>query len=65
VRVLFVGGTGSIGGSAARLLVERGVDLTVLSRGGSDVGRSLQADVRDAAALSEALGGERFDVVVD
>jgi nucleoside-diphosphate-sugar epimerase len=65
VRALFVGGTGNIGAAAARLLVSRGVDLTVLSRRGSAVGRSLRADVRDPAAIAEALGGRRFDVVVD
>ncbi len=65
MRVLFVGGTGNIGAPAARLLAERGVDLTVVSRGGSSVGRSLQADVRDVPSLAAALAGEHFDVVVD
>jgi nucleoside-diphosphate-sugar epimerase len=65
VRVLFVGGTGNISGPAARLLAAQQIDLTVLSRRGSAVGRSLQADVRDPASMAAALGGERFDVVVD
>jgi nucleoside-diphosphate-sugar epimerase len=65
MRVLFVGGTGNISGPAARLLVAQDVELTVLSRGGSNVGRSLRADVRDVSSLSAALSGERFDVVVD
>jgi len=65
MRVLFVGGTGNISGPAARLLVAQDVELTVLSRGGSGVGRSLRGDVRDAPSLAAALAGERFDVVVD
>jgi len=65
MRILFVGGTGNISGPAARLLVAQDVELTVLSRGGSGVGRSLRVDVRNAPSLAAALAGERFDVVVD
>ncbi len=65
VRVLFVGGTGNISGPSSRLLAERGVDLTVISRGGSDVGTSLRADARAAVSMAQALGDQRFDVVVD
>ena len=65
VRVLFVGGTGNISGPSSRLLAERGVDLTVISRGGSGVGTSLRADARAAVSMAQALGDQRFDVVVD
>ncbi len=70
MRVLFIGGTGNISTAATRLLAERGVDLTVLHRGGSgvvlpDAVRHLLADIRDRAAVAEALRGEEFDVVVD
>jgi nucleoside-diphosphate-sugar epimerase len=65
VRVLFAGGTGNIGGPAARLLAARGADVTVLSRSRGPVGKWLQADVRDEAATAAAIGGKRFDVVVD
>ena len=70
MRVLFIGGTGNISIAATRLLAERGVDLTLLNRGQSDVAlpdgvRLIHADIRDRAAAAAALEGEEFDVVVD
>lgn len=70
MRILFIGGTGNISIATTRLLAERGVDLAVLNRGQSDVElpdgvRRIRADIRDGAAVSEALRGEEFDVVVD
>ena len=70
-RVLFIGGSGIISSACAALALERGLELTVLNRGESrtrplpDGARVLRADVRDPAAVSAALGGEEFDVVVD
>ena len=70
MRVLFIGGTGNISIAATRLLAERGVDVTVLNRGQSDVVlpdgvRRIRADVRDRASVADAVRGEEFDVVVD
>ena len=70
MRVLFLGGTGNISIAATRLLAERGVDLTVLNRGQSEVVlpdgvRRIRADVRDRASVADAVRGEEFDVVVD
>jgi nucleoside-diphosphate-sugar epimerase len=71
LSVLFIGGTGVISNEAVRLSVRRGHDVTVLNRGttslrGTPAGAtSLVADVRDAAAVRAAVGGLRFDVVVD
>jgi nucleoside-diphosphate-sugar epimerase len=70
VRVLFIGGTGNISTVATRLLAELGVDVAVLNRGQSDVQlpdgvRQIRADIRDGSAVSAALRGEEFDVVVD
>jgi nucleoside-diphosphate-sugar epimerase len=69
MKVLFVGGTGLISSACSRLAVERGVELFILNRG-SDPDRArgattIVADVRDEAATERALGGQRFDVVVD
>ncbi len=71
LRVLFIGGTGIISSACARLAVDRGIDLWVLNRGRTGH-RPLppettvrQADVRDPAAVREALGGVTFDAVVD
>ena len=71
LRVLFIGGSGIISSACARLAVERGIDLWVLNRGQTGH-RPLppeatvrQADVRDPAAVRDALGGATFDAVVD
>lgn len=70
LKVLFIGGTGTISGAASALAVERGIDLTVLNRGNGvralpDGARSLIADARDPVAMRAVLGGAEFDVVVD
>jgi nucleoside-diphosphate-sugar epimerase len=71
LRVLFVGGSGVISSACARAAVESGIELTVLNRG-QTASRPLpagvtevHADVRDAAAVRQALGDAEFDSVVD
>jgi nucleoside-diphosphate-sugar epimerase len=69
MKVLFVGGTGLISSACTRLAVERGVELFLLNRG-SHPDRALGAtlivaDLRDEAAVQQALAGHRFDAVVD
>jgi nucleoside-diphosphate-sugar epimerase len=71
LRVLFIGGSGIISSACGQLAVQRGIDLSVLNRGRSrlrplpeDVS-VLQADVRDPAAVAEALGEREFEVVVN
>ncbi|WP_431032740.1 NAD-dependent epimerase/dehydratase family protein [Streptomyces sp. P6-2-1] len=70
MRVLFVGGTGVISSAAARAVLARGDELTVLTRGTSRRpvpagARALRADFGDEDAVRAALGTARFDVVVD
>jgi nucleoside-diphosphate-sugar epimerase len=70
MRVLFIGGTGIISTACTQLAVERGIDLTLLTRGRRAVVfpagvKTLVADVDDPASAARALGGESFDVVVD
>ncbi len=71
LKVLFIGGSGIISSACSRLAVERGIDLYVLNRGRSGIrplppeARVLHADVRDPAAVREALAGREFDAVVD
>ncbi|GAB3597762.1 NAD-dependent epimerase/dehydratase family protein [Microbacterium tumbae] len=70
LKVLFLGGAGMIGTAAAREVLAAGHELTIVTRtepkrpvaAGT---RRLAADVRDAASLDGALGGEEFDVVVN
>ncbi len=71
LSVLFLGGTGVISSACVALAVERGLDVTVLTRGRTSVrplpegARTLVADADDAASLAEAVAGDRYDVVVD
>ncbi|WP_415853800.1 SDR family oxidoreductase [Sinomonas sp. G460-2] len=70
LKVLFIGGSGTISSASTRLAVERGIELTLLNRG---TGRrevpaeaeQLVADVRDPGSVREALGAREFDAVVD
>lgn len=69
-RVLFIGGTGTISAACAALAVERGLDVTLLTRGTSDrplpAGvRTLRGDARDPSSVREAVGDAEFDAVVD
>jgi nucleoside-diphosphate-sugar epimerase len=71
LRVLFIGGTGTISSGCVPRILAAGHDLTVLNRGATTTrplpaGVSvLQADVRDSAAVRAALGAREFDVVVN
>jgi nucleoside-diphosphate-sugar epimerase len=70
VRLLFIGGTGNISLAVTRLLAHQGVEVSVLNRGLSEVQlpagvRTIRADIRDAASVSDALRGEHFDIAVD
>jgi nucleoside-diphosphate-sugar epimerase len=70
MKVLFVGGTGIISTAVSCLAVQRGIDLTLLTRGQhkaelpADV-KLLRADINDHDAIKEALDGEMFDSIVD
>jgi nucleoside-diphosphate-sugar epimerase len=71
MKVLFLGGSGVISSACSALAVERGIELTVLNRGRSatrplpPAAEALHADVRDPAAVRDALGDREFDAVVD
>ena len=67
MRVLFIGGTGIISTACTKLASERGIELTLLTRGqhAADLPagvKTLRADIDNAAG---ALGDAKFDVVVD
>ena len=70
LRLLFLGGTGTISTACVRAAVAAGHDVTVLNRGTRDRDlpsqvRRVTGDVRDAESLRAAIGDERFDVVAD
>ncbi len=70
MRVLFIGGTGTISAACVRAAITAGHDVSVLNRGSAR--RSLPAgvheivaDIRDEEATRSALDGASFDVVAD
>jgi nucleoside-diphosphate-sugar epimerase len=70
MKVLFIGGTGTISTACSRLAIERGIDLTLLTRGQRATGlpsgaKSLTVDIDDADAATRALSTQSFDAVVD
>jgi nucleoside-diphosphate-sugar epimerase len=69
MRVLFIGGTGIISTASTALAAERGIDLTLLTRGRRVANlpagvKTLAVDIDDPAAAA-ALRDTSFDVVVD
>ncbi|MBE0687315.1 MAG: SDR family oxidoreductase [Anaerolineaceae bacterium] len=69
MKVIFIGGSGNISTSVSRLAIARGIELTLLNRGKTQVdipgARWLTADFHNLAQTQNVLGDETFDVVVD
>jgi nucleoside-diphosphate-sugar epimerase len=71
LKVLFIGGSGTISSACSALAVERGIDLYLLNRGSTslrpvpDAATVLRGDIRDGASTTKALGDLSFDAVVD
>ena len=69
MKVLFIGGTGIISTACTALAVERGIELTLLTRGKHEANipravRILSGDINNAD-LASKLSQEKFDAVVD
>jgi nucleoside-diphosphate-sugar epimerase len=70
MKVLFIGGTGIISTACSELAVQRGIDLTLVTRGQHPLRlagqvKSITVDIHDVAAASQKLEGSFFDAVVD
>jgi nucleoside-diphosphate-sugar epimerase len=71
MKVLFIGGTGTISSACSQLCVEREMDLYLLNRGQTTArpvpegAQIFTADIRDTRAVKNILGNQNFDVVVD
>ena len=70
MRVLFIGGTGIISTACTQLAAQRGIHLTLATRGRRAAllpagVQTLTLDMDDGAGAAQALAGESFDVVVD
>lgn len=70
MKVLFIGGTGTISTACTALAAQRGIDLYLLNRGQrqADVPpgvKTLRGDIRQPKTVEDALGDHTFDAVVD
>ena len=70
MRVLFIGGTGTISTSISRQLLEQGCELYLLNRGnrnGEFSGRAheIRGDINDETDIAKKIGDKQFDVVAD
>jgi nucleoside-diphosphate-sugar epimerase len=70
MKVLFIGGTGIISTACTQLAVQRGMDLTLVTRGQQQsrlpIGvKSIALDIHNVSAALRVLQGASFDAVVD
>jgi len=70
MKILFIGGTGTISSACTAAAVERGFELYLLNRGTSprpvpEGAHILKGDIRDSGSVERALKGHTFDAVVD
>ena len=65
LRVLYLGGTGTISTSCVRLSVESGMAVTVLNRGSRQSPPGVETLVGDVASLETVLEDRTFDAVVN
>lgn len=68
MKILLVGGTGTISGAISELLIQQGHELWLLNRGNSalpDGARHLPANMDDKTEVAAKLAGHTFDAVAD
>lgn len=71
MKVLFIGGTGTISYNCSKLAIEKGFEVSLLNRGKSTlreplVGAELiSADIRQPDTVRQALGDRHFKVIVE
>ena len=70
MKVLLIGGTGTISSAITRLLVKKGYDTYILNRGSRNETlpegvKTICADINNEAEAAEKLSGMEFDVVCE
>lgn len=70
MKVLFIGGTGTISTAISKQLLERGDDLYLLNRGSrnhilSSKVKEIKVDINDEAEAAKLISGMEFDVIAD
>lgn len=70
MKILLIGGTGTISGGMAEEAVKRGYDVTLLNRGHSDFrcpkgAQVIHCDINNTQQARECLAGKQYDVIID
>jgi nucleoside-diphosphate-sugar epimerase len=70
MKVLFIGGTGTISQAVSELAVKKGIDLYLFNRGNNNQlapkeVKIIESDIRNQHKAKEKLKGHKFDAVVD
>lgn len=70
MKILLIGGTGTISSAISKCLLEEGQELWLMNRGkrGNNLfegAHIIQADIQDEAYVESQIGNETFDVVAD
>jgi nucleoside-diphosphate-sugar epimerase len=70
MKALFIGGTGIISTACAELALQRGIELTLITRGKHESRlpagvKTIALDIHDLAAAQQKLGSLSFDTIVD
>ncbi len=70
MKVLFIGGTGTISSACIREALDQGIEVYVYNRGTHNEElpegvHALKGDIRDRSTTVKALAGYRFDVVIN
>lgn len=70
MKVLFIGGTGTISQAVSKLAVEKGIDLYLFNRGNNnqfapDEAKIIEGNIRNYGEAKEKLKNHEFDVVVN
>ena len=70
MKVLLIGGTGTLSTDICKLCLEKKYDVTIINRGNNnkDVPKNVEVligDVRNVSKTKEILKDRKFDVVID
>ena len=68
MKILVIGGTGTISSAVVERCISKGYDVTILNRGNKkcpDGAKSIIADIRDKAQVLKAIGSEHYDTVAE
>ncbi len=68
MKILLIGGTGTISSAVTQLLIKNGVDLYLLNRGNKPVptgAKSIVCDINDTQSVEQKIADLHFDAVAD